>query len=160
MLLEPALRIIVVVQRDGLFGEFKRVLGIEHNRELLGASCLLAGHDRTRMRAVRNTARMQRDGTSLDTAARTEISAHVKEHFVGFNVVVHPRNLYRFRMIIEHPRRKCADYIPPDFKRLMNRRRLMNCTGDRFKISGVEREWVDKAIPPHHVEWMMSHNHS
>src|ERR1043166_4360579 len=58
-LVQPALRIFLVVERDGLFGELEGVLRVEHDRELFRALRALACHDRARMRAVRNAARMQ-----------------------------------------------------------------------------------------------------
>src|SRR6266516_6519043 len=92
-LIEPALRILGIVQRQRLLGQLQRVLCIEHYRELFRARRVLAGHDRARMRAVRNAARMQRDRAALDSAARAKIPAHIKQYLVGFDVVVHPWSL-------------------------------------------------------------------
>ena len=83
---------------------------------------------------MRNSARMQRDRAGFDSAARSEISAHVKQNFVGFDVVVDPRNLDRFRMRIEQARRESADDVTANFKSLMDRRRLMHGAGDRLEI--------------------------
>src|SRR5262249_5262762 len=110
-LIEPALRIFLVVQRNSLLGKLKRVLGVEHHRHFFSSGCILARHNRTGMRAVRNPARMQRDGSWLNPATRPEIAAHVKQHFVGLNVIVHPWNPDSLWMRIEHARCKCANDI-------------------------------------------------
>ncbi len=47
-LLEPALRIFPVVERNGLLGELERVLRVEHHRQLFCARGVLARHDRAR----------------------------------------------------------------------------------------------------------------
>src|SRR5438105_5549512 len=107
------------------------------------------------MRSVRDTARMQRDRSGFDSLSRTEIAAHVEEHFVGFDVVVHPWNFHCLRMIIEHPRRECADDVAADFESLMDRRRLMHGAGDRLEILGVKSERIDEPIPTDDVEGVM-----
>src|SRR5436190_11613770 len=60
-LLEPALWIFVVVERDSLLCQLECVLRVEHHCELFGARCAPARHDRARMRAVRNATRMERN---------------------------------------------------------------------------------------------------
>src|SRR5438046_10493622 len=112
------------------------------------------------MRPVRNTARMERDRARLNAFARAEIAAHVKEYFVGFDVVVHPRNFHRFRMIIEHARRKGADDVTANLEGLMDWRRLMDGAGDRLEILRVEGEGIDEAIPAEDIERMMGVHHS
>ncbi len=102
---------------------------------------------------------MQRDRSRFDSAPRAEISAHVKQHFVGFNVVVHPRNLYGLGMRIEQPRRECAHDIAANLKRLMDWRRLVNRAGDRLEVLRIKRERINVAIPADHIEWMMRHRH-
>ena len=37
MLIEPAQRILRIVEREGFFGELERVCGIEHHRQLFCA---------------------------------------------------------------------------------------------------------------------------
>src|SRR6266404_2629525 len=108
---------------------------------------------------MRNPARMQRDRGRLNPAPRSEISPHVKQNFVGFNIVVHPRNLYGLRMSIEHPRRKCAHDVSANFKCLMDWRRLVNRAGDRLEVLRVKSEWIDVTIPANDVERMMRHRH-
>src|SRR5439155_12887404 len=115
----------------------------------------LAGHDRARMRAVRNAARMQRDRAALDSAARAKIPAHIKQYLVGFDVVVHPWNLDRFGMRIEHARRERADHVATDLERLMDRRRLMDRACNRLEVLGVEGERIEITVPSHRIEWMM-----
>src|SRR5947208_6714602 len=107
--IEPALRILRIVQRERVFSELERVLSVEHHCQFFGASRVLACHDRARMRAVRNSARMQCDRATLDAPARPKISAHIKQHLVGFNVIMHPRNSYSLGMGVEHARSKGAD---------------------------------------------------
>ena len=58
LLLEPALRIFRVVERHCLFGELERVLRVKHNRQLFRPRRILARHDRSGVRAMRNAARM------------------------------------------------------------------------------------------------------
>ena len=91
-LIEPALGIFRIVQSQGVFGELKRVLCVEHHRKFFRACGVPAGHDRSRMGAVRNATRVQRDGTALNSAPRTKVPAHVKQNFVSLDVVVHPWN--------------------------------------------------------------------
>ena len=159
-LIEPALRIFRVVERERFFRKFERMLRVEHDGELFRARCILARHDCPRMRAVRNAARMQCDRTAFDPAARTEISAHIKQNFVRLDVVVHPRNFDRFRMRIEKARRKGADDVATNLKRLMDRRRLMHRAGDRLEILRVERERIKIAIPADGIERMMRQRHA
>src|SRR5439155_10921437 len=78
-LIEPALRILGIVQRQRLLGQLQCVLRIEPDRELFGGRRVLAGHDRARMRAVRNPARMQRERAAFDSAAWTIIPAHITQ---------------------------------------------------------------------------------
>src|SRR5438477_1081294 len=127
------------------------MLRIEHNRKLLGPLGVLTRHDRARMRSVRNSARMQRDRGRLDSATRPEITAHIKQNFVGFDVIVDPRNFYRFGMGIEKTRRERADNVSANLKRLMDRGRLMNRAGDRFEILGVKRERINVSIPADNI---------
>src|SRR5439155_22891359 len=112
------------------------------------------------MRTVRNSARMKRDRRRLDSLARSEIAAHVKQNLVCLDVVVHPRNFHRLGMGIEQTRCEGADNIAANLKRLMNRRRLVHCPGDWLEILSVEREWINVAVPAHDIEWMMRHRHA
>src|SRR5438105_3304655 len=112
------------------------------------------------MRPVRDAARMKCDRTALDAAPRSEISADVKQNFVSFDVVVHPRNLHRFRMRIEHARRECADNVATHFKGLMDRRRLMDRARDRLEILGVKSKRIEIPIPAERVERMMRMDHT
>src|SRR5437763_12881420 len=107
------------------------------------------------MRTVRDAAWMQRDRAALNTAARSEVSTHIKEHFVGFDIIVHPRNFHGLGMGIEETRCECANNVPTNLKRLMNGRRLMDRAGNRLEILGVERERIEITIPAHRIEGMM-----
>src|SRR5437667_3494426 len=156
-LIEPALRILRIVKRQRLLGQLQRMLRIEHYRELFRARRVLTGHDRPRMRAMRNPARMQRNRAAFDPAARTKISTHIKQYLVRFDVVVHPRDFYGLRVRIEHARRKRAYDVAANLKCLMDRRRLMDRACNRLEVMSVEREWVEKAVPPNRVERMMRH---
>src|SRR5207302_10331625 len=120
---------------------------------------LLTGHDRAGMRPVRNSEPMQRDRSPLDSTPRPELAAHIKQNFIRLDVVVHPRDLYRFGMRIEQPRRERADDITTDLECLMNRRRLVHGAGDRLEILGVKSEWVNVSIPANDIERMMRHRH-
>src|SRR5438874_2887665 len=158
-LLEPALWILVVIQRDSLVCQLECVLSIEHHCELFSARRVLTGHDRARMRSVRNPARVQRNRCWFNAAPGSEIPTHVKQDFVGFDIVVHPRNSHGFGMRVEHARRERAHYVAANFKGLMNRRRLMYRACNRLEILGVERKRVNVSIPTNDVEWMMRHRH-
>src|SRR5438874_146536 len=107
------------------------------------------------MRPVWNAAGMERNRGRLDSAPRSEISAHVKQNLIGFDIVVHPRNFHGFGMRIEHARRKRAHHVATNFEGLMNRRRLMHCAGNRLEILGVERKGVNVSIATDDVEGMM-----
>src|SRR4029077_20277060 len=52
------------------------------------------------------------------------------------------------------------DHITANFKGLMNGRRLMHSTGDRFEILGVECERIYVAVPTDDIERMMSHRYA
>src|SRR5262245_57821422 len=156
-LIQPALRILLVVERNSLLGELKRVLRVEHHRQLFSSRSVLARHDRTRMRPVRNPARMQRNRSRLNPTARPEIAAHVKQNFVRLDVIVHPRDPDGFWMRIEHAWGKCADDITANLECLMDWRRLVNCASNRLEVLRVKREWINVAIPADDVEWMMRH---
>ena len=134
--------------------------GIEHHSQLFRAKRILARHDRARVRPVRNSARMQCDRTALDAAPRTEISADVKQNLIRFDVIMHPRNLDRFRMRIEEARRERADDVTANFKGLMDRRRLMHRAGNRFEILRVESERIEIAIPADRIERMLRQRHA
>src|SRR5438552_18369062 len=150
-LIEPALRILGIVKRQRLLGQLQRVLCIEHYRELFSARRVLACHDCARVRAVRDPARMQRNRAAFDPAARTKISAYIKQYLVGFDVVVHPWNFYGLGVRIEHARRERADQVATDLECLMDRRRLMYRARDRLEVLGVEGERIEKAVPSHRI---------
>ena len=98
---------------------------------------------------------------ALDAAARSEISADVKQNLVGFDVVMHPRDLDRFGMRIEKARRERADDIAANLKGLMDRRRLMDRAGDRLEILRVECERIDDSHPSRRrIERMMRQRHA
>jgi len=59
-LIQPALRIFFVVERNSLLSELERMLCVEHHGQLFCSRSVLARHDRTGMRPVRNPSRMQR----------------------------------------------------------------------------------------------------
>src|ERR1051326_3307478 len=112
------------------------------------------------MRAVWNATRMERDRGRLDSATRSEISAHVKKNLVGFDIVMHPGNFHCFGMRIEQTRRERAHNITTDLKCLMNRRRLMNRTRDRLEILRIECERINVSVPADDIEGMMRHRHN
>src|SRR5213075_1919659 len=58
ILVEPAQRIFFVVELHRRFGQLEGMLGVEHDRQLFGTRRVFARHDCSRMRAVRNSARM------------------------------------------------------------------------------------------------------
>src|SRR5436190_18430447 len=104
---------------------------------------------------VRDAAWMQRDRAALNAAARTEIAAHVKENFIRLDVVMDPGDFDCFGMRIEHARRKCTNNIAADLERLMDRRRLMDCPGDRLKILRVESKRIQITVTADGIEGMM-----
>src|SRR5437763_2818668 len=112
------------------------------------------------MRAVWDAAGMKCDRTALDAAPRPKIPTDVKQNFVSFDVVVHPRNLHCFRMRIQHAGRECADNVTTHFKGLMDRRRLMDRAGNRFEILGVKSKRIEIPIPAERVERMMRMDHA
>src|SRR5213078_948910 len=153
LLIQPALRILLVVERNSLLSELECMLRVEHHRQLFCSRSVLARHDRAGMRPVWNPARMQRNRSWFNPATGPEIPAHVKQDFVRFNVVVHPRDSDRLRMRIEHAWRKCADDITANLECLMDRRRLVNRPGDRFEVLCIKCEWINVAIPADDIEW-------
>src|SRR6266581_4695836 len=160
MLFEPALRIFWVIEGERFFREFKRMLCVEHDGKLFCARCILAGHDRSRMRAMRNPARMQCDRTAFDATTRSKISADIKQNLIRLYVVVHPRNLHCLGMIIEEARCESADDVTTNLKRLMDRWRLVHGSGDRLEILCVKREWIEITIPANCIERMMRKRHA
>src|SRR5690242_9596191 len=55
-------------------------------------------------------------------------------------------------MIIEETRDERTDHKIMRLKGLMDRRRLMDATGDRLEVLNVKDPWVEIAIPSDHVE--------
>src|SRR5205809_8146116 len=104
------------------------------------------------MRSMRNSARMQRDRRRLDSFSRTKIAAHVKQYFVGFNVVVHQGNFDRFRMEVEVTRCECTDNVAANLEGLMDRRRLMHRARDRLKILRGKCERINVTLPADDIE--------
>src|SRR5262245_25503676 len=135
------------------------MLRVEHHRQLFGSRSVLARHDRTGMRTVRNPARMQRDGSWLNPATRPEIAAHVKQNFVRLNIIVHPGNPDSLWMRIEHAWCKCAHDIATNLECLMDRRRLMNRTSNRLEVLRVKGKRINVAIPADDIERVMRHRH-
>src|SRR5262249_40990099 len=112
-----------------------------------------------RMRAVWNSARMQRNRSRFNPLSRSEISADVKQNFVSLDVVVNPRNFHGLGMGIEQTRRERANNITADLEGLMDWRRLMHRACDRFEIPCVKCEGVEIAVPANDIERMMRHGH-
>src|SRR4030095_3857952 len=135
------------------------MLRVEHHRQLFGSRGVLARHDRTGMRPVRNSPRMQRDGSRFNPTTRPEIAAHVKQNFICLNVIVHPRNPNSLWMRIEHAWCKCAHNTTANLERLMDRRLLVDRAGDRLEVLRIKGEWINVTIPADHIEWMMRHSH-
>src|SRR5436305_7944981 len=73
---------------------------------------------------------------------------------------MYPWDSYGFRVRVEHSRRKCADDVTANFKGLMDRRRLMQCSSDRLEILRVKCEWVEIAVPADRIEGMLCKRHS
>src|SRR5262245_18072768 len=159
VLIQPALRMFLVVERDRSLSELESVLGIEHHRQLFGSRCILARHDRPGMRTVRNAAWMTCNRGRLNPAPRPEIATHVKQYFVRFDVVVHPRDPDSLWMRIEHTWCKCADDITANLECLMDRRRLVDRAGDWLEVLRIKRERINVAVPADYIERMMSHRH-
>src|SRR5262245_3173135 len=158
-LVQPALRILLVVKRNSLFSELECMLRVEHHRQLFGSRSVFARHDRAGMRAVRNPARVQSNRSWFNPSTRPEIAAHVKQNLVRLNVIVYPWNPDGLWMRIEHTGRKSADDITTNLECLMNRRRLVNGAGDRLEVLRIKREWIDVAVPADDIEGMMRHRY-
>src|SRR5262245_16492140 len=131
------------------------MLGVEHDCQLLSSQGVLARHDCSRMRTMRNSARMKGNGASFDPSTGAEIASNVKEHFVSLNIIVHPRNLNRLRMSIEEARGKGANDVAPNLEGLMNRWRLMDRAGNWLKVLCIESKGINITVPAEHVERMM-----
>src|SRR5690242_21835389 len=63
-------------------------------------------------------------------------------------------------MGIEQAWREGANNIAANLKRLMDGRWLVNGAGNRLKVLGVEREWVNVTIPANNIERMMRHRYA
>src|SRR5437773_7012069 len=87
LLIQPALRIFLIVERNSLLSELECMLRVEHHRQLFGACSVLARHDRARMRAVGNPPWMKGNRSWFNPPTRPEIAAHVKQNFVGLDVI-------------------------------------------------------------------------
>src|SRR5204862_1196106 len=123
-----------IVEGERFLCELERVRGVEHHGHLFGPKRILARHDRAGMRPMRDPARMEGNRTALDPPARSEISPDIKQDFIGFDVVVHPRYFHGLGMRIQKPGRECTNNVTTNLKCLMNGRRLMDGAGDRFEI--------------------------
>jgi hypothetical protein len=58
---DPAQGIRRVIEQHGLAAQMQRPDRVDHHRQLIGGAGIPAGHDRTRVRPVRDTAGMQRE---------------------------------------------------------------------------------------------------
>ena len=91
-------------------------------------------------------------GTTAGVAAAAKSAAHVIDHLVRLDVGMRVRHLDRFGVGVEHARGECAQDESSCFKRLVNRRRLVDGAGDRLEVVGVERERIEIAVPADRVE--------
>ena len=155
LLIQPALRILLVVERNSLLSELECMLRVEHHRQLFCSRSVLARHDRAGMRPMRDPARMEGDRTAFNPPARSEISPDIKQDFIGFDVVVHPRDFHGLGMCIQKPGGEGTDNVTTNLKCLMNRWRLMDGAGDRFEILGVEGKGLQITVTADGTEGMV-----
>src|SRR5207249_12215619 len=85
---------------------------------------------------------------------------HIQQNLVGFYVVVAPRKRYGLRMSNEHPGIGRSNRLTANFKRPMDRRRLMNRASDWLEFLRVKRERIYVSIPANNIERMMCHRHN
>ena len=117
--------------------------GIDHHRQFVGPLRIATRGDRTWVGAMGDPVRVQGDRIEFDTSPTPELTGHVVEEFVRFDIAVRIRNLDGLRMGIEHPRCKGAYDEPVGLERLMDGWGLMDHPGNRLEIQSVEGEWID-----------------
>ena len=104
---------------------------------------------------MRDTMRMEGDGTRFDPSATPELSSNIVQDFIGFDVAVSIRDFDRLGVRIQHSRSKGTDYKTGRLKGLMDRRRLMDRAGDRLKVVRIEGKGIHHAIPTHDIKRMI-----
>src|SRR5262245_58213897 len=60
-------------------------------------------------------------------------------------------------VMIEEPWREGANHEAGSFKRLMNRRRLMDRACDWLEVISIECVWVNQTVPTDDIKWVMGH---
>src|SRR5262249_20858673 len=102
--------------------------------------------------AVRNAARVEGKGADLDTATAAEVAAHIIDHLIGVDIAVVVGHRHRLGMVIQLARTERADNEARPFKRLVDRRRLMNTASDRLEVVDAEGIGIEIAIPADHIQ--------
>ena len=133
-------------------GVFEGVEGIYHHGQFFGTLYAEALFDSTRMGAVWDATRVQRDGRTLDAFAAAEIAVDIVEHLVAVNVAVIVGYRYRERVIVQLARDKGADDEVRPLEVLVNGRRLVNTPGDWLEVGNIENPGVLAAVPANGVD--------
>src|SRR5260370_38090253 len=118
-------------------------------------SLVAASDDGARVWAVRDAARVKRDTRLLDAFAAGKMAPNIEGHFIRLDVGMRPGNADGFRVRVEHARGEGANDKTRSIESLMDRRRLVERTGDRFEVIGIKRVRVKHAIPTDHVKGVM-----
>ena len=107
---------------------------------------------------------MDGESRAVNPFPRHEIPFDVIQHLIRINVRVVVRGGNTVRVIVKQAWYERAHNESGTIKRLMNRRRLMDSTGNRFKVLDIESVRPKVTVPTHHVQWMMfervSRNHA
>src|SRR5262245_60171789 len=88
LVLDPAIWILLVLDRARGARDTQWVEGVHHNSQLLGAGLANAALRRAGVRPMRQAARMQRDAALLNASARHEIALDIIEHLVAVHIRV------------------------------------------------------------------------
>src|SRR5690242_15893209 len=135
--LEPRLVVVRVLYLQRRLGDFQRPEAVHHHRQLVGILGADARFRAPRMRPVRNSVRMMRDATKLDSLPAHELARRVVQHFVGVDVAVIVGSRHRFGMKVVRPRAERADDEAIALESLMHRRWLVDAPDDWLEVVDV-----------------------
>ena len=148
-----------VLDRERLAAHEEGAEGVHHHRELaraLGADRLLGP---ARLRAVRQPVGVERDRALLDALAAHELGVRVEQHLVRHHVLVAVGRRHRAGLEVVGPRAERADHPALALEGLVDRRGQVHAAHARLEVVDAEGPGVVVAVPAHHVEGVVRHDH-
>src|SRR5688572_13734884 len=155
-LLDPAVRIALVLERHGMGREPERTERVHHHGELLGALLPDRALVGPGVGTVGDAVRVDREARLLDSLPRHEVAPDVIDDLVRVHVRVVVGSRDGERVVIEQPRDEGADHEPRPVERLVDGRRLMDAPGDRLEVLDVEGVGPQVSVPTDYIHGVMA----